>query len=99
MRGLWSTRAQLAMQGRVETDGDGQRQSLVWPPSICSPQDTHLVKHSIYDTHATLQPTDTLEPGLRLPQATGLQRRRGGQGLKGGARKARGREPRALEVG
>lgn len=29
MRRLWPTRAQLAMQGRVETDGNGQRQSLV----------------------------------------------------------------------
>lgn len=38
--GLQPTREQQAMRGRLETDGDGQRQSLVWQPSICPPQDT-----------------------------------------------------------
>lgn len=51
--GLQPTRAQLAMQGgRLETDGDGQRQTLVWRPSVCPlPRTYTLVSPPTIHTH------------------------------------------------
>lgn len=38
-----ATRAPQAMPGRLETDSNGQRQTLAWRPGVCPPPRTHTL--------------------------------------------------------
>lgn len=74
MRRRWPTRAQLAVQSRVDKGSPWRGRRVSALPR------THPVASlpSTIHTH-TLQHTDTLEPGLRWPQAGGSLRRRAGR--------------------